>query len=102
MMQNCQSEYDVETLVGKFQIVGVHLSKITGELVSSGGRPSDLELRFRNIDAGSLRRPVAVCAQARFPFLGTKLEYLLARCLDHCCAYHFPAPLTTDALIHIG
>src|SRR5437660_1525462 len=101
-MQNCQSEYDVETLVGKFQIMGVHYSEIAWELAPSGGSASDLELRFRNIDAGDLRRPVAVSVQARLPSLRTDLENALARRLDHRRTDHLPAPLAADAFIQIG
>src|SRR5437870_4492202 len=102
MMQNCQSEYDVETLVGKFQIMGVHYSEIAREVVPSGGSASSLELHFGDIDAGDLRRPVAVSAQARLPFLGTDLEHALARRVQHRRANHLAATLAADAFIQIG
>ncbi len=43
VMQNRQFQHDVETLVGKFQIMGVHYSEIAWELMPSGGSASDLE-----------------------------------------------------------
>src|SRR5262249_28126866 len=67
VMQNRDPEDHVETCIGEFQSMRVHLAEIAGKSQLRRVIASDIEFRLRNIDAYESFGLVAVLEEAPFP-----------------------------------
>src|ERR1700730_16311081 len=73
-MQDGYPEHDIKTTVVEGELVRVHLAKVASHSLVFGPLPSDLEFRFRNVDAGKPLRSIAVPKEALLPRLRADLE----------------------------
>src|SRR5262245_13616653 len=99
MMQDGDSEHNVEAAIVEFEIVGVHLAEVAGHSQFFGLGPSDFQLRLRNVDTRQSSWPVTIPEQAPLPGLRTDLENPSPRRVAHRQANRLVTPMPSDPVV---